>query len=122
MKDLHFRTMTLHWHYRIRSTASQRVRTNPTMYLWPISSLRIWRKVLTGVFTHCVVDETSMQITLGRTVTGTETVLMPSSSQISAEVPREMCKQQVQMTHLDNQGNEATLLSRGSRTIKVSSK
>ena len=63
-----------------------------------------------------------MQITLGRTVIGTNTVLMPSNRPSSAKVPRVMYIQRAQMIHLDNPRSEATLNTRGSRPVKVSSK
>ena len=121
MRDLHFQIMSLPWHYTIRSTASQGIRTKTTIQLRSIHSLRIWRKILTGAFTHCAVAETSMPLTLGRAVIVTNTVLMPSNSPTSAEVLRGMYQKQVQQIHLGNHRNEATLLSKGSQTIKISS-
>ena len=122
MRDLHFRIMTLHWPYMRRSIESQRVRTKPMMQIWPINSLQTWHNVLTGVFTLYVVDETSMQITLGRTVIGTNTVLTPSNRPSSAKVPRVMYIPRAQMIHLDKPRSETTLNTKGSRTVKVSSK
>ena len=76
--------------------------------------------MLTGAFTHCVVDKTSTPLTLGRAVIGTNTVLMPSSRPTSAEVLRGMYQKLAQQIHLGNHRNEATLDTKGSRTTKIS--
>ena len=119
MRDHHFRTMSLLWHYMTRSMANQRIRIRTMNRLRSLLSLRIWLKIQTGVFTHCALEETSTPLTLGRAVIGINTVLMLSSRPTIVEVHRRTYPKPARQIHRVSRRNEATMDTKGSRTSKI---